>query len=115
MSDYPARLTIELPSDSSIPDSAVYIAILGKDPGDSEKFGYLDFETSTLKASWTTGSFQLDPAVMVKSLAEIKSLNGGYVVPVPAINSGRIYFSFNDNFSSMPGFGPAGFPFLRRR
>jgi len=113
MTNFPAQLTFELPSNCSIPDTQIFIAVLGKEPDvpvDSAKFGYLDFETSTFQANYTVNNFSLDTATMVRSLAQIKALDsdGRYIVQIPRIVSGRVYFAFKDNFDKMAGFSSSG-------
>lgn len=108
MTDFPAQITFELPLNCSIPDDQIFITVLGKDPDDLNKFGYLDFATNTLQANWSLGDFQLNSQTMVKTLAEIKALKGRYTVPVPPINSGRVYFAFRDNFDKMGYFPSSG-------
>lgn len=110
MTKFPAQITFELPTNCSISDTQIFVTVLGKDPDDTTKFGYLDFDTNTLQANYTPSTFSLNVATMVKSLAEIKALNGAgaYTIPIPSIDSGRVYFAFNDNFDKMGGFSSSG-------
>lgn len=97
----PLNLSIVNPTTSGAKASEIYVCILGTDPSDSTKFGYLDFSTNQFVFS-TASSWMLDPTTMVQTLDKL-----GTAVSVPKITSARIYISVYDNFAAFPASGPS--------
>ena len=100
----PMNLTIANPSTSGATDDQIYICILGTNPNDASQFGYLDFSTSQFVYS-TASSWQLVPGTMTMTLEAIQKISAS--IPVPAVQSARIYVSVFDDFSAFPASGPS--------
>jgi hypothetical protein len=94
-SSAPMNLSIVNPSTSGVSSDKVFVSIIGIDPA-TDKPAYLDFTTGQLAAfsSYVSGTTS-------------RTLNTlGASIPVPAIQSARIYFAINEDFSSMASSGP---------
>ena len=94
------NLTINNKPNSGATSDQIYVCILGSDPSDNDKFGYLNFATGKVVFK-TKSDWKLDPATMVSTLDKIK-----FPLAVPKINSARIYFSVYDNFAPFSPSGP---------
>ena len=95
------RLTITNHPNSGAHKKEIYISIIGEDPSDSSKFGYVDFKSGKAVFS-TKSSWQFDPSTMAKTLDGLS-----FPLNVPRLNSARIYFSVYDNLASFPASGPS--------
>ena len=95
------QLTINNKATSGAQSDQVYICVVGNDPNDATKFGYVDLTTGQSVFSAQSG-WMLDPTTMVTTLDNIS-----FPLNVPAMSSARIYFSVYDNFTAFPASGPS--------
>jgi hypothetical protein len=103
-------------SDSSVPNDQIWVSILGYQPTTpwsaappSANFGYIDLTSSTPSLVETgTSGFSYKSGVTSQTLAQLISTFGSSI-PIPAIQSARIYFAIGSDFSAadMPASGPA--------
>src|SRR5438874_11927127 len=102
MANATMNLLIINPSTSGVSSSEIFVSILGTDPA-TNQFGYLDFTTGQMV---TGSSFTYIPGTTSKTLAQIQAI--GQTIPVPPIESARIYFAINQDFdpSLMVASGP---------
>lgn len=101
------KLTMVLPANSKYPDTQAFILILGRDPDNTNNFGYVN-AAGDFVATGSPGSFAFAPAMSI-AFSSLKKGSGKYVLNVPRIASARVYFAFGvGGFAAMPGFGAGG-------
>jgi hypothetical protein len=100
----PAILNVQLPSSGRIDASSVYLLMLGYDATNPANFGYVNLRTGTFVACNNDFTYCSTMSAPLSTLGQ----NGTYMVPIPAIKSGRLYFAINQNFDQMPSFGIGG-------
>lgn len=101
-------ISINLPPHSSIPDTAIYVLVLGRSPTDASQFGYVALQSAQFVAAGAAESFRADAATMARPLSSLRTGANNYLLRIPPISSGRVYFAFNENFDKMPPFGSGG-------
>ncbi len=90
------NLSIVNPTSSGVSSNKVFVSIIGIDPA-TNKAAYLDFTTGKLApfSSYSSGTTS-------RTLDTL-----GTSISVPPIQSARIYFAINEDFSSMASSGPS--------
>ena len=68
----------------------------------------MDLASGTFVTTGPTGSFVVDPARMTCTMASLTQSESTYSAVLPAVASGRVYFSFGAGFGAMPSFGAGG-------
>jgi hypothetical protein len=109
------QLVIDNPSNSGADNDQIYVCITGYQPAppgtapSAVSFGYIDLSTPTpaIVATGTAG-FSYQSGVYSQTLSQLLTTfpNG---IPIPAIESARIYFAIFEDFtaSTMAASGPA--------
>lgn len=97
MSNATMNLSIVNPSNSGVTSDKVFVSIIGVDPSKPTQSVYLDFATGQL-ANFTT---------YVSGTTSWTLQQLGSSIAVPPIQSARIYFAINKDFTSMASSGPS--------